>query len=319
MIFKHILMCRPKYFDVVHYKLNSHMLMEKSVNVKNAFTQWKNLKNKIDDCDVDISFIKPKRNLVDMVFAANGGLVYKNSAIVSRFNAVPRMPESLEYFKFFTDRGYNTHIASYDFEGAGDGLFSHNKKHLWLGHGFRTNKESHYEVKDMLGDRSLDIHSLELTNGLWYHLDTCFCPIGYNDVLLYEKAFTKDSLHRIYDVYGENHCIKVNDEDAMNFACNSISLANKNNTISTIIGNKFSEELKNKLVDFNYSIIENDMSEFLLSGGSTKCCVLDIEKDKHYREDIFGNKIFTNNQYKNDIYYKEDKDYIVGNNMMIYG
>ena len=26
------------------------------------------------------------------------------------------------------------------------------------------------------------------------------------------------------------------------------------------------------------AVIENDMSEFLLSGGSTKCCVMDIEK-----------------------------------------
>lgn len=330
-------MCRPKYFDVIHYKLNSHMLMKQNVNKLTALTQWKQLREKIEKCDVKLDFIRPKRGLVDMVFAANGGLVFKNKAIVSRFNAIPRMPESLEYFRYFTNKGYNTHVATYDFEGAGDGLFSHNKKHLWLGHGFRTHKESHYEVDDILSDNDLEIHSLQLVDSLWYHLDTCFCPIGYNDLMLYEKAFTKESLYKIYDVYGEEHCIKVNDEDAINFACNSISLANNNNTISTILGNKFSEELKGKLVDFNYSILENNMSEFLLSGGSTKCCVLDIEKQDNI--DNISYKIDYNNNYNNyhNINYKyskkndpefrylvynndrDDKDYIVGNNMMIYG
>ena len=312
-------MCRPKYFDVVHYKLNSHMLMEKNVNRNLALHQWMSLRDNIERCDVKVDFIKPKKDLVDMVFAANGALIYENKAIVSKFNAEPRKPESFEYFKFFDNKNYETHIASVDFEGAGDGLFSHNKKHLWLGHGFRTIKDSHLEVKSILDDDKLNIHSLELVNDLWYHLDTCFCPIGNNDVLLYDKAFTKESLHKIYDVYGEHNCIHVSDEDASNFACNSISLKNHENSIATIIGNKFTNDLRYKFFDLNYSVVENDMSEFLLSGGSTKCCILDIEKDLDYYEDTFGNKIFTNNQYKNNIYYKEDKDYIVGNDMVIYG
>ena len=101
MIFKHILVCRPKYFDVVHYKLNSHMLMKKNVNRNLALQQWMSLRDNIERCDVKVDFIKPKKNLVDMVFAANGALIYKNKAIVSKFNAEPRKPESFEYFKFF--------------------------------------------------------------------------------------------------------------------------------------------------------------------------------------------------------------------------
>ena len=95
MIFNHILMCRPKYFDVIHYKLNSHMLMKKNVNKNLAFNQWASLRNNIERCDVKVDFIKPKKNLVDMVFAANGALIYKNKAIVSNFNAEPRKLETL--------------------------------------------------------------------------------------------------------------------------------------------------------------------------------------------------------------------------------
>ena len=47
----------------------------------------------------------------------------------------------------------------------------------------------------------------------------------------------------IYDVYGEHNCIHVSDEDASNFACNSISLKNHENSIATIIGNKFTNDL----------------------------------------------------------------------------
>lgn len=275
-------MCRPKYFDVIHYKLNSHMVMEKSINKNKALLQWKSLRNKIETCDVDVNFIKPKKGLVDMVFAANGALIYKNKAIISKFNAIPRKNESFEYLKYFTNNDYKTYTLNNDFEGAGDGLFSHNKSHLWVGHGFRSNKDANIEIKSILDDNNLNIHSLKLTNSLWYHLDTCFCPIGDNMVMLYEKAFAKESLKKIYDVFGENNCLKINEKDALNFACNSICLKNNihnNLYAATIIGNKFSDKLKFKLMDLNFNVIENDMSEFLLSGGSTKCCILDIEQD----------------------------------------
>ena len=133
MIFKHILMCRPKYFDVIHYKLNAHMLMKTNIDKPVALSQWQSLRNKIGDNNVNIDFIKPKKGLVDMVFAANGALIYEKKAIISKFNAKPREPESLEYYKYFKNNNYETYILNNDFEGAGDGLFSHNKRHLWIG------------------------------------------------------------------------------------------------------------------------------------------------------------------------------------------
>ena len=71
-------MCKPKYFDVVHYKLNFHMLMQRDVNKSKSMMQWVSLKQNLENCLVNLNFVKPKKNLVDMVFAANGGLIYKN-------------------------------------------------------------------------------------------------------------------------------------------------------------------------------------------------------------------------------------------------
>ena len=289
MIFKNILMCKPRYFDVIHYKLNAHMVMKNTVNYQNALTQWNLLNSKLNSYGANVHYIKPQQSLVDMVFAANGALIYNNKALVSNFNAFPRKPETPYYMNFFKLNNYDTFVLKTEFEGAGDGLFSHNKQHLWLGHGFRSNQKAYYEIKNILDDDNLNIHTLKLIKDKWYHLDTCFCPIGHEHLLLYESAFSEESLHKIYNVFDEKNCIKISDEDALNFACNSICIPfnkkssnNYKNPIATIIGNKFSGKLKNKLVSLNYHIIENNMSEFLLSGGSTKCCVLDIEKELPY-------------------------------------
>lgn len=305
-------MCKPTYFDVIHYKLNAHMLMQKQVNKNTAMMQWSLLKNTLQSCNVNVNFIEPKEGLVDMVFAANGGLIHDNKALVSNFTAEPRKGESSEYFNYFKQYGFDTYQMQTPFEGAGDGLFSHNNKHLWLGYGFRSYKDSKNEITDIISDNSVEIHSLELVNENYYHLDTCFCPIGHKDLLLYPKAFTKESLKKIYDVFGETNCIEVSDEDAQNFACNSICIESIINNYSyiTVLGNKFSQDLKQILHKKNYYIIENRMSQFLLSGGSTKCCVLNINKKlSGFTIDDFNNvntKYYvegdSNNNYKVEVY-----------------
>lgn len=281
-MFRNILMCKPKYFDVIHYRLNDHMTMKNKINYDKSYQQWMSLVNNLLYQGVKINYINPRKKLVDMVFSANGALVYNNKAIVSNFNAIPRKKESDYYNNYFISNAYDTYNMNTEFEGAGDGLFSHYRTHLWLGHGFRSNKDSKNEIADIINDHNLDIHTLKLINPLWYHLDTCFCPFGEDKLLLYEKAFDKESLSKIYNVFEEKNCIKVSDEDAANFACNSISVPN-----NILIGNSFTSDLKRQFKNLGYIGIENPMSEFLLSGGSTKCCVLDIQRFRdHELENI---------------------------------
>ena len=295
MIFKEILLCKPKYFDVIHYKLNAHMIMKNKVNYNLALQQWRCLEENLLNNNVKINYIKPRKNLVDMVFSANGGIIFENKAIVSNFRAIPRKNEAKYYANYFENNGYETFPMITEFEGAGDGLFSHNNSQLWIGHGFRTDIDCKNEIEDIISNNYLDINTLKLVNPNWYHLDTCFCPFGDNNLLIYEGAFDKQSLKKIYNVYNEKDCIKVSYEDAMNFACNSISVPN-----NIIIGHCFSDNLKSKLKDINYNTIENNMSQFLLSGGSTKCCVLDIEKKGI---NIGGELQYNNNDNNNNIYY----------------
>ena len=67
-------------------------------------------------------------------------------------------------------------------------------------------------------------------------------------------------------------------EDALNFACNSVVVGDDKNDNLTLIGHKYSNTLKKQFERVGLSHIECDMSEFLLSGGSTKCAVIDTAK-----------------------------------------
>ena len=271
-----MLMCYPKEFDVIHYKLNHHMGMVKTVDKSEALKQWGRLKDIFVNNGIEVNLIEPAPGLVDMVFTANGAILHKNLAIISNFKATPRADEADHYEKWFKDHGYETYRMDNYFEGAGDGLFSHDKKHLWLGYGFRSVSHAQDEIIDVLShDKSLETHTLRLLRPAYYHLDTCFCPLNKNQLLIYEKAFDAESLKKIYSVYDEKNVIRLSDEDAANFAGNTVCFGTGDKYM--VVGHKYTDALKKEFKDRGFEYFENNMSEFLLSGGSTKCSVLDVQ------------------------------------------
>jgi N-dimethylarginine dimethylaminohydrolase len=87
---------------------------------------------------------------------------------------------------------------------------------------------------------------------------------------LYRPAISEDSYKLLERVYGSYNIIEVSLEDAMNFACNAVNINN------TIIVSSMSNNLKQKLIERDFDIIETPMSEFMKSGGSCKCLTLEI-------------------------------------------
>lgn len=259
-------MCKPTYFDVIHKGLNAHMNMQRNVDKTLALVQYTNLTNFIRSIAVDINFIYPKPELVDMVFAANGALIDKKNkkAVVASFAASPRINETKHWKSFLESKNYNVCTLNSHFEGQGDALFSHNNSKLWVGHGFRTSLNATIELKALLP--RTEIFPLKLVDPLYYHLDTCFCVLNETSVMYYPPAFDEDSLASIKKSF--KTCIIVSDQDARNFACNAVE------AYGYIILHNASVHLKEKLETLDLNVIEIDMSEFLLSGGSVKCCIL---------------------------------------------
>lgn len=284
-----LLMCPPHYYNVAHHMQNAHMRMSREVLHNKAQKQWIKLYNLLTyELGAQVVLTPPAVGMVDMVFAANAALVKGNRAVIANFAVPARQGETIPYKSILDKIGFDTFIPEVKFEGQGDALFSHGGNHLWIGHGFRTTQVSHKEVGDFLGmDYERDVNSLYLINPKFYHLDTCFCPLDRGHLLFYSKAFNANDIDLIYEKFGHENCIDVSDEDADNFACNAISLDNK------VVLNKASYKLKYDLEKYGYAVYENNMSEFLLSGGSTKCSILHLDFHTVNRECSLSDDIYS--------------------------
>ena len=287
-----LLMCPPWKYDVAHFLQNAHMKMSREVLHHKAQKQWISLYNLLThDLGTQVYLSPPAVGMMDMVFAANAGLVRGNKAIVSNFTAHARKGETEPYLETLENLDFECKVTENEFEGQGDALFSHNGTILWIGHGFRTNPHSHDEVANYFdlqnnvdwddfsysfvnnkdGEEGVNCFPMRLINPKFYHLDTCFCPLDGGNLLFYPKAFTQQGRKRIYSKFSEDKCIEVDDEDAELFACNAISIGEH------VIMHQVSDKLKYDLQNYGYIVHENNMSEFLLSGGSTKCSVLHLD------------------------------------------
>ena len=273
-----LLMSTPTYFNVIHQMLNPHMTMKQPVNKAKSLIQWNNLKMQVQKQNCEISIAPPAEGLVDLVFTANAGLKVSNVILLANFKAEPRRPESKVMGAYFRDHGYDVREVEGYFEGEGDALYTHSNRILWVGYGFRTESkvipELRKKVKEI--DPSITVKPLQLVKPHFYHLDTSFCPLTDNKLLLNPDAFKKEDLEEIYKNFAENEIIEMTSEEAMDFSCNSLCVARPAPKRPVLIGNKYSERLRDQLDKHGFETIECEMSQFILAGGACKCCFMTI-------------------------------------------
>ena len=270
------MMCYPRYFNVKHFLLNAHMEMKRPVSQSLAVSQWNNFFNALKDLGVKIELIEEQPDLVDMVFSANAAIIFKNKAVIANFGAEPRVPESEHYKKFFAERDFEVIDPSEDgvhIEGCGDFMSLYDKSHYFVAHGFRSDSAAYPYLRDVLQLSKDDLTPMQLVNKFFYHIDTCLTSLSRGHLMYFPNAFNEEGNRRIQEVGGKN-CIPISEEDAFYFACNSVNFEHEGNHV--IVGNKFSKSLSGLLKDNGYKLVETPFNQFLLSGGSTRCCVLDI-------------------------------------------
>lgn len=260
------LMCSPNYFNI-EYEINPWMSRSRQANGPRSQEQWEKLFRLLtEQVGAHIELIEPQPNLPDMVFTANGGLVWNDHFIVSNFRHEVRRPESQAHETWFTSQGYEIHHLPSDcfFEGEGDLLRCGNR--WFAGYHIRTDIRSHQKVAEILQQ---EILSLELVNDWFYHLDTCFCPLDDGTALYCPNAF---------DTYAQtvlaNHIpelIPVASNEAERFACNAIVQGKK------IVMNTGCQSLRERLERSAYQVFETPLDEFIKAGGSAKCLVLNLQ------------------------------------------
>lgn len=263
-----ILMCPPDYYGI-EYEINPWMSRQVGSDPGTSLAQWRALHDTLARLGVRVETLDPAPGLPDLVFTANAGLVFQNVFISSRFRFGVRQGESPIFERWARAEGFEV-ISPPDghyFEGAGDALFC--GEALFAGYRFRSDVRSHQWVAERLG---VEVLPLELVDPRFYHLDTCFCPVGESEAIYYPGAF---------DDYGRSvlrerirRLIEVSSEEAVSFSCNAVVVGRD------VVLNAGVPKLAGALQESGFTVHPLTLTEFIKSGGSAKCLTLRLDGEE---------------------------------------
>jgi len=265
------LMVEPTYFSV-EYIINPHMADNVGmVHKVEAKGEWELIKSTFSQIGIETHVIKGQKDLPDMVFCANQSLPFidddgKKHVFMSIMHADQRKEEVPYIEQWFRQAGYEIHFLNEDkiddFEGCGDAIWHTGKKLLWGGYGYRSSVKAYKQISETF---DVPVIALELIDETFYHLDTCFCVLNKETVLIYPDAFTDEGVDLINAIFDKViHASKY--EATKLFACNATCADGKN-----VIIQQGCTDVNKKLRDAGFAVHEVSTYEFLKSGGSVFC------------------------------------------------
>ena len=268
-----IIMCAPKYFDVIDVK-NAHMQGNVGkVNQSKANEQWSLMKTEVQKKGFEVLEIDPTPELEDMVFTANPAFAGEDVssrpvALLSNMKHESRKKEVPAFHRWFEEQNYRVVQLKTDgvFEGNGDGIWHWTRKLIWGGYGFRTDLKVYEEISDIFG---APVVAVKLINPNFYHLDTCLCPMSEEVALYCKDAFDENGLELLHELFPKLIDVPF-DEAKEGFACNSLVLGN------TVFINQGNQKTIDQIRVHGFDVVELDTSEFLKSGGSVCCMKLKV-------------------------------------------
>jgi N-dimethylarginine dimethylaminohydrolase len=255
-------MTEPRYF-AVEYAINPWMDTSTPVDPQRAVDQWESLRRTYLDLGHTVDLVAPRPGLPDMVYAANGGIVVGDTAVVARFAYPQRAPEADAYADWMAGRGLTLAHTAHVNEGQGDLLIVGSM--MLAGWGFRTEREAHDEIAAITGR---PVVSLELVDPRFYHLDTALAVLDDTTIAYYPPAFTDAGRTRIAELFPD--AIEVADADAHVLGLNVVS--DGRHVVMPAAATGFAAQLH----DAGFEPIGVDLTELLKGGGSVKCCTLEL-------------------------------------------
>jgi N-dimethylarginine dimethylaminohydrolase len=253
----------PPTFFAVEYAINPWMDVTRSVDVRVAQAQWEGLHQTYLRLGHHVDLIEPVPGLPDMVYAANGGFIAHDIAIVARFRFVERAGESRAYSGWMSSLGYRPVSTRHVNEGQGDLLMIGDM--VLAGYGFRTDRRAHPEISAALG---LPLVSLELVDPRFYHLDTALAVLDDRTIAFYPPAFSAAAVDQLHALFPD--AIVVGSADAYVLGLNAVS--DGLNVVVPSAATGFITQLRQA----GFEPVGVDLSELLKGGGSVKCCTLEV-------------------------------------------
>jgi len=263
-----ILMCPPDHYGI-EYEINPWMNRQRQADQPTAARQWRALHDLLLRLGAEIPLLDPVPGLPDLVFTANAALIYRRRAILAHFRHAQRQGEEPLCAAWLQKHGLAVERLPEErfFEGAGDALFC--GETLIAGYRIRSDVRSQQIIGELLG---CEVIPLELIDGHYYHLDTCFCPLAPGEAIWYPGAFDDYGRRVLAELIPD--LVAVAPEEARSFACNAV-VVGKN--VVTTTG---CPQLHRDLAERGYTPHETPLSEFIKSGGSAKCLTLRLDGEE---------------------------------------
>jgi N-dimethylarginine dimethylaminohydrolase len=259
---RHYAMTAPTFF-AVEYAINPWMDTSTSVDTHTAMNQWETLRQTYKELGHTVELVEPVAGLPDMVYAANGGLLVGDKAVVAKFAYPERAGESAAYAEWMTRHGFTPGRTRHLNEGQGDLLVAGSI--VLAGYGFRTELQAHAEIAAHL---QMPVVSLELVDPRFYHLDTALAVLDDTSIAYYPPAFAAAARATLIELFPD--AIEVAESDANVLGLNVVS--DGLNVVMPAAATGFAAQLRAA----GFRPIGVDLSELLKGGGSAKCCTLEV-------------------------------------------
>jgi len=255
-------MTAPTFF-ALEYAINPWMDTSTDVDTHVAMNQWETLRQTYKELGHTVELVEPVAGLPDMVYAANGGLIVNDTAVVARFAYPQRAGEADAYAEWMAFHGYQPRYTRHLNEGQGDLLVVGSI--ILGGYGFRTERRAHDEIAKAVG---MPVVSLELVDPRFYHLDTALAVLDDTTIAYHPPAFSEASRTQLLELFPD--AIEVGSADAYVLGLNAVS--DGLNVVLPAAASGFAEQLRAA----GFRPIGVDLSELLKGGGSVKCCTLEV-------------------------------------------
>lgn len=257
-------MCPPRFFTV-SYSINPWMQPAVPVDRDRALRQWQTLRDTYVALGHQVEDIEPAPGLPDLVFAANAGLVIDGRALASRFRHPERTGEEAVFLEWFRARGYETRQAALCNEGEGDYLVT--ASGILAGSGFRSDTDACREVAEYFGR---PVVPLTLVDPRFYHLDTALAVLDDDTVAYWPGAFSAPSQAVLRRRFPD--AVIATEADAAAFGLNACSDGRH------VVLAAGATVLAGRLAAHGFEPVPVDTSELQRSGGSAKCCTLELRE-----------------------------------------
>jgi len=278
------LFIEPNTYSIYNFqKGDNPYIGDTEVNMEKAYRQYKAM---IDVFQKPIVFSIPKSEpLSDIVFAASAGVclprlphtlvVLPSMKYIHRKHELPYIQAIFQKLKLETvEFPVDAHAP---FEGQAEIKWFCGGKKAICGYGHRSTKKTFVIMNKLLRDiyTSYDLEPPELLvvhlkSDRFYHLDLAMLEFGDTQCILHKDAFSNDTLHNIQQFLGKDnvHCINTKDDFCLN------SVIDGSNIITHRLSDKKIKHVLETLT--KKTVVEIDVSEFELSGGSIRCMSMNI-------------------------------------------